>query len=55
MAFVLSEVATGYPLLVSELTLTTALRTAAIIGHGRTGPGTARCTLHGAHWQRRAK
>ena len=30
MAFgVLSEVATGYPLLVSELTLTTALRTAA--------------------------
>ena len=51
MAFgVLSEVATGYPLLVSELTLTTALRTAAtsaMAARALARPGTRRMALIG--------
>ncbi|MBU4423648.1 MAG: ornithine cyclodeaminase [Gammaproteobacteria bacterium] len=51
MAFgVLSEVATGYPLLVSELTLTTALRTAAtsaMAARALARPGARRMALIG--------
>ena len=55
MAFgVLADVATGMPLLLSELTLTTALRTAAMSAvAARARP--ARQPQHGVDRQRRAK
>ena len=56
MAFgVLAEVETGFPLLLSELTLTTALRTAATSALGRKGARAARVAHDGADRQRRAE
>ena len=52
---VLADVETGYPLLLSELTLTTALRTAATSRAGRPPHGAARQPRHGADRQRRAE
>ena len=55
MAFgVLADVDTGLPLLLSEMTLTTALRTAAASVMAAR-PGKARQSRHGDHRQRRAK
>ena len=56
MAFgVLADVATGYPLLLSEMTFVTALRTAGDIGAGRAPHGAPGEPRHGADRQRRAE
>ena len=52
---VLADVETGYPLLLSELTLTTALRTAATSALAATVDGAPRQPRHGADRQRRAE
>ena len=52
---VLSEVSTGYPLLLSELTVTTALRTAAMSALAAKRLARAGSSGDGAHRQRRAK
>ena len=45
---VLADVATGYPVLVSEMTLLTALRTAATSAVAAHGPRPSRQPRHGA-------